>query len=402
MKTVRLSKPGQYSKIFLLAITITVWVFGWVCLKISLPVLIQIPITFSISPSTAAYSVTIFIVCFALFQPIWGHLSERYGRRAIMLAGLAITVLGCIISAWSGSFALYMLGRALEGSGIAISSPIGRSILVDVLDKKELVGTIAIATILCAIQPFFAPMIGYHISSWLGWRFVFILLAITSLILFLGSMFLLPETHQHRKKETTLLTTLRIYLMLLRDKAFFGYMLSYQFLNCSFIAYYTALPFWMVHQLNIPEQYYVYLSAFPVACYVCSILLSKKLSSKWSNEKIIQYIVVLFFFFLIIMIPFSVMQPLTVMRLMVIICCHALIAGAMSAQSNAVLMDRVRAYAGVASGLISTMLYLTLALLSTIAMHISLKHHGALGWYLASVGVITLASYYYGIGGVLK
>lgn len=143
----------------------------------------------------AAVQMTITVYMFAagLAQLFWGPASDRFGRRPVLAAGLAIFLVGSVLATFAPTVDLLIAGRAIQGAGGAAAIVLGRTILRDLFTGKELARNLAFASAVFAAGPIVAPFAGGLIAWLFGWRAVFGLLALVAVAALLV-LIRLPET----------------------------------------------------------------------------------------------------------------------------------------------------------------------------------------------------------------
>jgi DHA1 family bicyclomycin/chloramphenicol resistance-like MFS transporter len=152
------------SRSFQTVFTIALFVYGWLSVNMYLPVLPQLEQVFAIGSPAAKLTVPVFLLGFAFSQLIWGPLSDRYGRKPVLLSGLAISVLGALLSGFAPTVELFMAARFVEGIGLGVGPVLGRAILADCMDRSEIAGTMARVVTVVAIVPALAPIVGGYLA----------------------------------------------------------------------------------------------------------------------------------------------------------------------------------------------------------------------------------------------
>ena len=139
------------SRSFLYTIAVALFVNGWLSVNIYLPILPHLEKVFDIGRSTASLTVTVFLIGFSVTQLVWGPLSDRFGRKPILLCGLAISVTGAVLAACANSIEFFMGARILESVGIGVAPVLARSVLTDSLDRDHVSTAMAYVAIVVAI-----------------------------------------------------------------------------------------------------------------------------------------------------------------------------------------------------------------------------------------------------------
>ncbi len=122
--------------------------------------------------------IPVFLFCSAIGQLVFGPASDAYGRKPVILAGVALYIAGALIAAAAGTLTIALWGRALQGFGSACGAVIARALLRDVHSGPELARTMAFASSVIALGPIIAPLVGYGLVVIGEWRGVFVGMAI--------------------------------------------------------------------------------------------------------------------------------------------------------------------------------------------------------------------------------
>ena len=123
-------------------------------------------------PSTIFF-ITAFFIFFALSQPIWGGIAQKIGCRPTLLIGVFVSIVGSLIAMLAFDLPSYIVGRSLEGLGMGSASPIARTILTDILDRKSLAKSMGTISGVASTMPAVAPIIGGYLLTWIDWRAIF-------------------------------------------------------------------------------------------------------------------------------------------------------------------------------------------------------------------------------------
>ncbi len=138
--------------------------------------------------------VPVFLMSQALGQLLFGPMSDRFGRKPVLIAGLAIYLAGAAIALFATNIATVHIGRAAQGFGSACGIVVGRAVLRDISQGTALAQAMAFAMAIFALGPISAPLFGYGLVGLGGWRSIFLGMALFALALLAGSL-LLKETN---------------------------------------------------------------------------------------------------------------------------------------------------------------------------------------------------------------
>src|SRR5436189_2684552 len=137
------------------------------------PVIPAVKVALGLSSAVAqlTFSIALFSMAFATL--VYGSLSDRYGRRPVLLSGLALFLIGSALSAFASSVSLLILGRVVQAVGAGSSITLVRAIARDVYGAGLLIKAIAYLTMAYALGPLLSPMLGGVLIDMFGWRSVF-------------------------------------------------------------------------------------------------------------------------------------------------------------------------------------------------------------------------------------
>lgn len=220
----------------------------------SLPAMTQI---FHADVNTMQLTITVFMLGFSLSQLIYGPLSDRLGRRTVMLIGLSICVVGSIFCSITTSVATLLIARFVQGSGVGVTNALFRAIMRDTFTGERMSQVASFIGIVFALMPALAPIIGGYIQTSLGWRANFIFLAILVICVWLIVWRWLPETNKKLDPTATQIkVVLKNYFTLLTNRAFMSHTILASLGVAGIVAYITSSPFLFQTILGLsPVQY---------------------------------------------------------------------------------------------------------------------------------------------------
>ncbi len=146
-------------------------------------------------------TIPVFIVAFGVGQFFAGSLSDRYGRRPVLIAGQVLFILGSLIGAAATNIETLLLGRVLQGLGGCVGHVVGRALMRDLFQGKELGRAMAMASAVFSFGPIVAPLVGAGLMIVAGWRVLFVLMLVFALALTLVAVFGLKETNRRINEQ---------------------------------------------------------------------------------------------------------------------------------------------------------------------------------------------------------
>lgn len=152
--------------------------------------------------------IPVFIVTAGFGQIFAGPLSDRFGRRPVIIAGLVLLAAGSVVCAMAASAETLLAGRAVQGFGAAAGPVIARAMLRDLFSGDRLAHNIALATMVFAFGPIVAPLVGVGFMAFATWRVIFWVILGFGLILLALALWALPETNRNPSAAAIRLTAL--------------------------------------------------------------------------------------------------------------------------------------------------------------------------------------------------
>jgi MFS transporter, DHA1 family, multidrug resistance protein len=198
--------------------------------------------------STAQVQLTIsfYLIGVALGQMIYGPVSDRYGRKAVLLSALGVYCLASIACTFSTSVEMLYIGRAIQALGASGSIVVARAIVRDLYSGARAGRELSLISSVMALGPVLAPIAGGALQTAFGWRSNFVALALIGMSSAAIVWTLLPETMQRRTMEPfSLRSMLTSYGIVARNQAFLAYLGLATFSYAGLFAWISAASFVM-------------------------------------------------------------------------------------------------------------------------------------------------------------
>ncbi|OXS23057.1 purine nucleoside transporter PunC [Pseudomonas rhodesiae] len=211
---------------------------GYLAMDMYLPAFGAMGQHLQISASAVGASLSVFLAGFALGQLIWGPLSDRLGRKPILLAGLSLFVLGCVGMFWVDSAAQLLALRFIQAVGVCSAAVSWQALVIDRYPADKAHRVFASIMPLMSLSPALAPLLGAVVLNHLGWQAIFGVLLGVSLVLLVPTLFL-----RSVPKRLTQASARLGYGQLLKSRVFSGNVMIFAACSASFFAWLTASPF---------------------------------------------------------------------------------------------------------------------------------------------------------------
>jgi Bcr/CflA subfamily drug resistance transporter len=228
-----------------------------------LPSLPQISRDMQISQDLAEYTLLFWFLGSASMQLFMGPLSDRYGRKIVLMSGGIFYIIASFTCAVTPNIYLFLIARFIQGSSVCSMVVAGYAAIHESYDTTQAIKIIAMMGSVSILAPAFGPLLGAVILTFLDWRAIFYVLGISSLIamLFLGKV--MPETNPVRV-PIHFKDILTDFVSIAKRKQFLHYMLPYCLLFLSFICWIVESPFVIIeaHHKTPMEYGYIQLAVF--------------------------------------------------------------------------------------------------------------------------------------------
>jgi DHA1 family bicyclomycin/chloramphenicol resistance-like MFS transporter len=225
----------------LLALLIAITAVGPLSLNILAPAMPGLIGTLGAGAGTVQLTLSLFLLGMAVSQLVLGTLSDRFGRRPVMLAGLALTVVASFAALATTSIAGLIVARTAQAFGATAGIVIGRAVVRDLYDRDRAASMIGWITMAMVVAPMIAPLIGGALDTALGWQSIFAFLGLFAAAILVWASLQLPETRKVATGEG-FAHFLAASGSLLTDRAFLGYALVAAFNSAMFFTFIGGAP----------------------------------------------------------------------------------------------------------------------------------------------------------------
>ncbi len=266
------TSPGV--RVALLALAIAV---SQLATSLYLPSLPAMAAELRVGPAEASWTLTAFYIGFALCSLAAGPLTDRFGRRPVLLGGLVVYVAGTLACALAPSILPFLLGRVVQAVGASVAPVVGRAMLRDVQGRDGGTKAMIWLSIAMAASPALGPPLGGLVLQALGWRASFWILAAAGLAMLAAITWMLDETLPAAMR-TRAQGLARRYVSLLRDGV---YCRNVGALSCLFAGlgvFFATGPFLFIQKLGFSPVAYGLLNLANVAGYLAGSTIAGRLS----------------------------------------------------------------------------------------------------------------------------
>lgn len=233
-------------------------------------------------------SLTAYMLPFSIMMLWHGSISDALGRRRVIVAGLLVYLAASLVCAFATSVHMLIVGRVLQGLSAGSGVIVGRAVVRDLLEGPAAQRMMSHVAMVFAIAPAVAPILGGLLAESLGWRALFIFLALLAASQIAMALRFLPETLPPEKRQPLQPRNLLAgYVSVLGNGRFVLIALSMSFIFLGFFLYVMSAPVFLMRHLGLGATQFGYLFVPLVAGMICGSLTAVRLSHRFSQERIV-------------------------------------------------------------------------------------------------------------------
>ena len=263
--------------------------FAPVSIDMYLPALPTIGIAFSAVPGRVQLSLASFFMGLATGQAFYGPISDRFGRKPPLYAGLALFAAASAGCALSTSIGMLIVLRFFQALGACSGQVVARAVVRDLFEAKESARVFSLLLLVMGVSPILAPLAGGQIVSWFDWRFVFWLITAFAILGLAGVFLRVPETHRlENKRSLQLRKVLGVYAELLTDRTFVGYAVTGGLAMAGLYAYIVAAPFVFIQLFGVPANRFGLFFGINAMGLIAASQINVRLIRRYATDAIIR------------------------------------------------------------------------------------------------------------------
>ena len=257
------------------------------------PALPRIADDLSVPYAVVQLALTVALLAFGMAQLIAGPLSDRYGRRLIVICGLAVFAIGSLISALSSTAIILIAGRALQAGGGAAAFVLTRTIVYDTHDRDAATQKISYMVMAMILAPLLGTLFGGYLVDFWSWRSIFWLIALVGVALAALAATRLAETNAYLGRSRTLGMILSESRQLLKLPLFWGYTGAAAFASGMFFSFLGIAPYIFEKLMHEPPSHFVNYFLLMSIGYMAGNFASARLAARLGPVKMVGFGVVI-------------------------------------------------------------------------------------------------------------
>lgn len=279
-----LKLPSTSTVVALAAVT----ALGPLATDMYLPAMPAMTEALNTGPDRIQLTLSLYMAGFALAQLLCGPISDRFGRRPVMIAGLSLFLAASLLCAWAPSVEWLLVGRFLQAFGGAAGPVLARASVRDIHGPIEAGRILSYMASTMALAPALAPVMGAGLLLFFGWESVFVVLALYAAVMLAVLIFMLPEPLAKERRQSIHPTTvLANFRLLLTQHAFIGYTLVNAAAFSGLFAYLSGSSFVLIEYLGVAPTLYGVLFTLIVAGFFVGTLVSGRYSHRLGRDRLV-------------------------------------------------------------------------------------------------------------------
>jgi DHA1 family bicyclomycin/chloramphenicol resistance-like MFS transporter len=276
----------------LLALLALLSAFTPLSIDLYLPALPVIAVDLHGTAGDIQLTLSAFMIAFGFGQIFYGPAGDRFGRRPVILGGVAVyvvTSIGCAFALEAGHLILL---RFLQGLAACGGVVLARTMVRDLAERDQAARAMSLMMACTSIAPMLAPLIGGQILWFLGWRAAFWTLALIGVLALTASWFWLPETLRPEYRQPLVLSSiLKRFGELVRHRAFMGYAFTTSFMFSALLSFISGSPFVFIEKYGVAPRDYGLIFGGMIVFMTIGSLLNARFVRVLGPDKILRYAV---------------------------------------------------------------------------------------------------------------
>lgn len=257
-------------------------------INLYLPSMPRMSASLGVDYAAIQLTLSMYLAAVAFGQLFVGPISDHYGRRPVLVVGLAMFVVGSVICMLAPSIGVLHLGRVIQAIGGCAGIALSRAIVRDLYDRAQAASMIGYVTMGMAVAPMVAPTIGGLLEAAHGWRASFAFLAVFGFITLVVIYRMLQETNPWRRNTGAPAQPLLAgYAALFRIPAFWGFALTAGFTSSAFFSFAAGASYVVINLMGrTPVEYGMYFGLVSLG-YLIGNFFSGRFAQKMGPQRLI-------------------------------------------------------------------------------------------------------------------
>lgn len=295
------------------------------------------------------FVVSVFVLGFGSAQLVFGPLTDRFGRRAPLLIGLAIYIVAALAATIAPNFAVLLACRFVQGIGAASTRVIATSVVRDRFAGRDMASVMSLTFMVFMIIPIVAPSIGQVLLLTGPWQAIFIFMALLALIFGTWTFFRLPETlDPARRRPFTLKAIANGFRLVLTNRVAFSYGMAGMFLFGAMFSFISTSQQVFVDIYGLGALFPIAFAGMAGMMAVASFL-NSRIVHRFGMRRVSHFALIVYTGTALVMLALSLVGPLPLWLFFILLVTIQFMYGWAASNMNSLSMEPLGAVAGTAA-----------------------------------------------------
>ena len=270
-----------------LAVLVAATSLGPLAMQIFLPSLPAIQADLGVPAALAQMVFSLSMAAIAISMLVYGPLSDRFGRRPVLIVGLALFMCGSLIATVAPGIGWLIVGRTIQAIGGAGAMAITRTMVRDIYGRERSAAMIAYLTMAMVVAPMLAPAIGGYLNDLIGWRANFAFVGLVGIAVTVLATVHLRETHTDRVALPGIGSMIAVFGALMRMPTFRGFAFHGAFSIATFFSFAAGAPYVVIVVMGEPASVYGAFFIIVSAAFMVGNFAAGKISERVGIERMV-------------------------------------------------------------------------------------------------------------------
>jgi MFS transporter, DHA1 family, multidrug resistance protein len=273
----------------LMLLLMAVTAIGPTTLNVVVPAVPEMANRLASDVATLQLTVSVYLLALAAGQLAMGPLSDRFGRRPVMLAGLTLTAAASVLAISVGTVSSLIVARVLQALGASAGVVVSRAIIRDLFDRNRAAAMIGLVATVMVVVPTLGPLIGGLLNTAFGWESIFLFTAISTALVVVWVALALPETRGLNAPPGAREGFVADFKRLAASGKFAGYVLAGTFGSAAFFAFLGGGPHVVITLMERSSAEYGVWFAIAALGYMAGNFAASRLSMRHGIDRLIWW-----------------------------------------------------------------------------------------------------------------
>jgi DHA1 family bicyclomycin/chloramphenicol resistance-like MFS transporter len=261
--------------------------FAPLSIDMYLPSLPLIAADLQAAESSIQLTISAFLIGLFIGMLFYGPLSDKFGRRGLLLGGIGLYLIASIGCMLADSAEWLIAARFMQALGGAAASVLARAIVRDLFPLNEAARVLSLMHLVTMIATLVAPLVGGYLMLITGWRSLFMVLFAFAALMLMLSLWKIPETHHGDSRKASILAVFKAYLQIGMQPVAIGYILCMGLTFAGMFAYITASPFVYIEYFGVSPQHYAWFFSLNIGGVIVLVSLNARYVGRFGTQRLL-------------------------------------------------------------------------------------------------------------------